>query len=103
MKTDLLTSSIVAVVGALIAFFVCRAIFSEIGDISFKVVEGTVSSSVADPNPEVFNYKALNPTVEVYVGDCTQYSDSGECLDNNSGIINIEQSPNTTDTVQENN
>lgn len=101
MKTDLLTSSIIAIVGALIAFFVTNYIFGEVGDVSFKVVEGSISADVADPNPEIFNYKALNPTVEVYVGDCTQYSDSGECLDNNSGVVNIEESSDSN-AVQEN-
>ncbi len=100
MKTDLLSSSIIAIIGAVIAFFVCQTIFGEIEDVSFKVVGGNVSATVAEPNPEIFNYKALNPTVEVYVGDCTQLSDSGECLDDNSGIINIEGSPDS-DVVQE--
>lgn len=101
MKTDLLTSTIIAIVGAIIAFFICNYIVGDIEGVSFKVVEGNISAEVASPNPEIFNDKALNPTVEVYVGNCTQYSDSGECLDNN-GIINIDDSPDS-DGVQENN
>ena len=29
-----------------------------------------VVASVVDPDPEVFNINAVNPTVEVYVGNC---------------------------------
>ena len=34
-----------------------------------------------EANPELFNYKALNPTVEVYVGDCDEVNQYGECID----------------------
>lgn len=68
MKAELTTSIITAVVGALIAYFVCNIFVGAPGEVTFKTVE-SVDISLEEPNPEVFNYKALNPTVEVYVGD----------------------------------
>ncbi|MBQ3353399.1 hypothetical protein IJG89_03630 [Candidatus Saccharibacteria bacterium] len=81
MKTDLFSSIGIAIAGVLIAYFVCNLFVGEIEDFSFKTVKSTVSADVSTPNPEVFNYKALNPTVEVYVGDCTEFNSYGECID----------------------
>jgi|GEM_PF-743739 len=81
MKTDLATSIGVAIVGALVAFFVCNLFVGEIEDVSFQTIDLSVSADLAEPNIEVFNYKALNPTVEVYVGQCSEFDGYGNCLD----------------------
>lgn len=81
MQKDLVTSIGTALVVAVIAFFVCNLFLGPIEDVSFKTIDSKVSTEIADPDPEVFNYNALNPTVEVYVGDCQQYNDYGECVD----------------------
>ena len=81
MKTDLATSIGVAIAGAIIAFVVCNLFLGEIEDFSYKSINASVGSDLANPDPEVFNYKAINPTVEVYVGDCTEYDSYGQCLD----------------------
>lgn len=81
MKTDLATSIGMAVLGAVLAFVVCNLLFGEIEDVTFKTINGKVDTSVTMPNEEVFNYKALNPTVEVFVGNCTVYDSYGNCLD----------------------
>lgn len=83
MKSDLATSIIAAIAGVLISYFVCNLLVGPIESTTVDVVETTVSADVSEPSPEVFNYKALNPTVEVYVGSCENgTSDSGECLEN---------------------
>ena len=69
MKTELITAIGAAIVGVLIAFFVTNLFLGKIEDVTVKTVDSSVSADLADPDPEVFNYKALNPTVEVYVGD----------------------------------
>ena len=91
MKLDLFTSIGVAIVGVLIGFFVTNLIVQPIGDFSFQSVDDSANGDVAkngynyanltEPNPEVFNYDALNPTVEVYVGECEEYDDNGECVE----------------------
>ena len=72
MKTDLFTSIVAAIAGVLIAFFVTNLFIGPIEEVTYKTVDATVTAEVVDPNPEVFNYRALNPTVEVYVGECTE-------------------------------
>lgn len=70
MKTDLVTSIGIAIVGAVIGYFICDLLLGPIEQISFKSVDANVSADLAEPNVDVFNYKALNPTVEVFVGNC---------------------------------
>lgn len=84
MKSDLITSIGVAILGTVISYFVCNMFIGEIEPKSIKTIDGSVSASLATPDPEVFNYRALNPTVETYVGECTQVSENGECLDEDS-------------------
>lgn len=85
MKNDLLTSIGVAIVGGLIGYFVCNIFVGPIEDVTIKTVNSSISTDLPNPSVEVFNYKAINPTVEVYVGDsdsCKQTDDRGECIDN---------------------
>lgn len=80
-KTDLFTSIVAAIAGVLIAFFVTNLFIGPIKDVTYKKVNTNVNADITDPNPEVFNYKALNPTVEVYVGECIEYDQYGECVE----------------------
>lgn len=81
MKTDLATSIGVAIVGVIIAFFVCNLLVGDPDPISFKTIDYSVTADLASPDIEVFNYRALNPTVEVYVGECNEYDANGNCID----------------------
>ena len=85
MKTDLATAIVAAVVGALLAYFVTNLFIGEIEDFSFTSIDPSISADIVAPDIEVFNFKALNPTVEVYV-DCTQFNEAKECIDNNSTL-----------------
>lgn len=69
MKTELATAIAAAVVGVLISFFICNLFIGQIEEVSFNTLESSTNTDLADPDPEVFNYKSLNPTVEVYVGE----------------------------------
>lgn len=79
MKTDLFTSIGVAIVGAVIAFVVCNLLIGPIEPVTFQTVDSDVNADLAEPNVNVFNYKALNPTVEVYVGNCGENGENKEC------------------------
>ena len=81
MKTDLVTSIVATIAGVLIAYFVTNLFIGPIEDVSYKTVDTKVNSTIANPDPEVFNYRALNPTVEVYVGECDEYNEFGECVE----------------------
>lgn len=82
MKTDLATSILAAVLGVAVAFLACNALLPAIQPVAFKKLnDASGDYSLAEPDVDVFNYRALNPTVEVYVGDCTEYDDYGNCID----------------------
>ena len=82
MKADLATSIIAAIAGVIISYFVCNLLIGPIDNAQVKTVDTTVDANVDEPSPEVFNYKALNPTVEVYVGSCDgQVNAAGECIE----------------------
>lgn len=81
MKTDLFTAIVVAIVGGIGAFVITNFLVPQIQDVSYKTIESGVNTKLADPDIEVFNYKAINPTVEVYVGECTEYNEFGECVE----------------------
>lgn len=80
MKKDLAASIVVAIIGATIAFFVTNLFIGPIEDATIKTITSTVDANLAEPNPELFNYKALNPTLEVYVGNCTEFDANGNCI-----------------------
>ncbi len=68
VKTDFWASVGVAIIGTIVAFLVCNLFLGEIEPVTFKTVGDDVSSDLATPDENVFNFNALNPTVEVYVG-----------------------------------
>ena len=84
MKTDLLTSIVIAIAGVAAGFIVTNMLLAPIEPVSVTSIESSVNANLAEPDPEVFNYRALNPTVEVYVGNCEEYNDLGECVESNT-------------------
>lgn len=81
MKTDLITAAIATVIGFAIAFFVTsNVLIKDPGQTSVKTINSKISGSLDDVDEEIFNYRAINPTVEAYV-DCTNYDASGNCTE----------------------
>lgn len=102
MKNDLATAIVAAIAGVTISYFICNMFIGPSGDYSFTTVDSSVSSDLASPDQELFNYKALNPTVEVYVGNCTEVNMYGECVDESSDQIEegiIEEDTDSTDNT----
>ena len=81
MKQDLTTSIFAAVVGALVAYFVCNMFLPELQDVTFTTLSETEKFTLAEPDSEVFNYRSVNPPVEVYVGNCVNLGENGVCND----------------------
>ena len=72
MKTDLASAIGAAIAGVLISYFICNMFIGPIEDFTIKTVDSSnINADLDNPSPEAFNYKSLNPTVEVYVGDDT--------------------------------
>ena len=80
MKQDLTTSIFAAVVGALVAFFVCNMFLPELTDVTFSTLGENETFTLAEPDTEVFNYRSVNPTVEVII-NCTDVDENGVCKD----------------------
>lgn len=78
-QSDIWSLVLIAGIGTLVAFFVCKAIMGNPDDatVDFKKLRGVVPTAVVAPNPEVFNSTAINPTVEVYVGGCEDLDQNG--------------------------
>lgn len=92
MNKDLITSIAVAIVGVVISFFVCNLLVGDsIKPETVSTVDSSFNIDLAEPSVEVFNYKAINPTVEVYVGNqgnCREFDSEGKCLDEDSNSSN---------------
>lgn len=99
MKTDLATAVVTSIVGFFIAFFVTGLLTGEIQPFSYKTVDASISADLVDPDPEVFNYRALNPTVEVFIGSCIEYDSNGECVE----ILTEEESEDESSEVDQEN
>lgn len=81
MKKDLFTAIVTAIIGVFLAYFIIGGVFLKSpAPVVIKTLTTAVDNTVSEPNPEIFNYRAINPTVEVYV-DCTNYDINGSCLD----------------------
>jgi hypothetical protein len=84
MQKDLTTSIIIAILGVVGAFFIVNMMVGEISEVTIKSVDSSFGIDIPEPDDEVFNYKAINPTVEVYVGnnngDCAQLNSDGNCI-----------------------
>lgn len=81
MKTDLVTTIFTGIVGVVAAFFICRLLLPTIDDVTIRTINAGSAYTLIDPDPEIFNYRAVNPTVEVYVGQCAEYDENGECIE----------------------
>lgn len=78
-QSDIFTLILIAGIGTLVAFFVCQALLGDpsTASVKFKTVNRTVSNELVNPDPEIFNSLSINPTIEVYVGDCEDIDQNG--------------------------
>lgn len=77
-QSDIFTVIIVATVGTVAAAILCNLLLGDPNakSVTFKTIT-VIEASLAEPDPEVFNPEAVNPTVEVYVGDCVDQDQNG--------------------------
>lgn len=91
MKSHLVTTVLAFAAGAAVSFVAVNIILPAIEDFSIKTIDINSAATLSDPNIEVFNYRAINPTVEVYIGDdCEVHDGNGNCIDD---VINPEPTP----------
>lgn len=68
-KQEITTAVVIAVIGIIAAYFIFKMILPGVGGASFWNLSSTSSADLDYPNVNVFNYRAINPTIEVYVGN----------------------------------
>ncbi|MBR6166572.1 hypothetical protein IKQ65_03005 [Candidatus Saccharibacteria bacterium] len=70
-NTDIALVIMIALVSTVVSYFLGNAL---LGDPNERVVNvdymDVIGSNVDEPDEESFNVDAINPTVEVYVGNC---------------------------------
>ena len=81
MKKEFVTTIFAAIFGTIVAYFVCNMFMAPLENVTIKALDGNLTYTLAEPDPEIFNYRAINPTVEVYVGQCEKYDSSGQCVE----------------------
>lgn len=77
-RSDIVSIILVASVGMIATFFLGQAVLGDPNEksVSYKVVQ-EITDDLQMPDEEVFNADAVNPTVEVYVGDCEDVDQNG--------------------------
>lgn len=72
---------LIASVSILVAYFAAKAIFGDVytGSAKVKTVD-EISSTVIEPDPDIFNDKAINPAVSIQINgsEATEDTDTGE-------------------------
>ena len=77
-QSDIFTIVIIALVGTLAAFFGVSSFLGDPDKVTAEIVTvQDVSASLTEPDSELFNSYAINPTVEVYVGNCEDVDHNG--------------------------
>lgn len=78
-QSDIWALVLVAGIGTLAAFFGCNALLGDPNEatVSFTKLSDVIDGNLAAPNPEIFNAFAINPTIEVYVGECEDIDQNG--------------------------
>lgn len=76
-KTDIAMIILIASTSVLIAYFVARSIFGDVytGTARVQTID-KIESFVEEPNPDIFNKDAINPSVQIQISGTAQTSDS---------------------------
>ena len=110
MKKELFLAIVTAIVGIAVGFTVVNVFAGSIDPFTIMTLYPSGSSpageedysALGDPNPEIFNYKSINPTVEVYVGNgsSTIIVPENEQPENPENPENPDNSPETPEEEQ---
>lgn len=61
---------LIASISIMVAYFAAKAIIGDVGSQTAKVkTTDKITTDIVEPDPEVFNKNAINPTVEVIIGN----------------------------------
>jgi hypothetical protein len=69
-KSDIAMIILIASVSVMISYFVAKALIGDTANDSVTVkTADEISTDVEKPDSSIFNSKAINPTVQVIIGD----------------------------------
>jgi hypothetical protein len=72
-KSDIAMIILIASISILLAYFAAKAIIGDVGSQTAKVrTTDKITTTINEPDPAVFNKDAINPTVEVIIGNQAQ-------------------------------
>lgn len=77
-QSDIFSIIIIASVGTLVSYFVVNSILGN-PDLQYADIRtiDEISPDLVEPDSELFNPDAINPTVEVFVGECQDVDGNG--------------------------
>ena len=77
---DILSILVIAALGVGISVWLVNMILGNPDDevVKYKVIKNPITNELASPDANIFNINAINPTVEVYVGNCEDLNGDGE-------------------------
>lgn len=68
-KSDIAMIILIASISVLIAYFIAQAVIGDVQNESVQVKTiDPITTEIVEPDPTVFNSRAINPTVEVIIG-----------------------------------
>lgn len=77
-QSDLFTLILVASIGVIGSFFAVQALLGDPKEATVKFTTVVpIESTLVKPDPEIFHSTAINPTVEVFVGECEDINQNG--------------------------
>ena len=78
-SSDYISIFSIAIAGTILGYFLVNYFLGNPADkvVSFEYVE-PIATDLVTPSSEVFNSRAINPTVEVYVGSCADLNGDGQ-------------------------
>lgn len=82
-KTDILTTAVIAILGVVISFVLCNYLLGDPDEeiVSFQSLSEVIDPNIEEPNKEIFNPESINPTVEIFIGNCQDIDMDGKLSD----------------------
>jgi hypothetical protein len=78
-KSDVAMIILIASISVMVAYFVAKAVIGDTQNQSVKVkTVDSISTDITQPDSSVFNSNAINPTVQVIIGDQSGGSSSSQ-------------------------
>lgn len=78
-QSDIIAIALIATIGVIGSTFAINALLGDPSEktVSYKSIE-VISADLDEPDPNVFNADAINPTVEVIIGQCADLDGDGQ-------------------------